>query len=124
MLISLVFNRVPYLIYLLFYVIRIKNLFIFSLFYVSPHFPPPSPPRDSVNEPATSRQPPTPELEAPIYLNAPLDNALNSVPHAQLMRLGGLTKYGMWASFGLTTVSVAATKFYVDHRVKKKKNLI
>ncbi|EEB12381.1 hypothetical protein Phum_PHUM174970 [Pediculus humanus corporis] len=60
---------------------------------------------DSVNEPATSRQPPTPELEAPIYLNAPLDNALNSVPHAQLMRLGGLTKYGMWASFGLTTVS-------------------
>ncbi|KAK6624958.1 hypothetical protein RUM43_005249 [Polyplax serrata] len=50
------------------------------------------------------------------YLEAPHEVSSDIVPHAQLMRLGGLTKYGMWASFGLTTISVAATKFYVDHQ--------
>lgn len=73
---------------------------------------------ESVNGSIGSRPAPPQELEAPVYLDAPLEGAIDSVPHAHLMRLGGLTKYGMWASFGLTTVSVAATKFYVDHQVR------
>lgn len=72
-----------------------------------------------MNGSITPRPTSSPELDAPVYLDAPLEGTIDTVPHAQLMRLGGLTKYGMWASFGLTTISVAATKFYVDHQVRK-----
>lgn len=63
-----------------------------------------------------TRPPHSAELDSGVYLDGPIDGAIDTAQHAQLMRLGGLIKYGMWASFILTTLSVAATKYYVDHQ--------
>lgn len=60
----------------------------------------------------SASRPPHPTEEAEV----PLEGSIDTAQHAQLMRLGGRIKYGMWASFALTTLSVAATKFYVDHQ--------
>lgn len=70
----------------------------------------------AVNGQIVTRPAHSAELDSCVYLEGPVDGAIDTAQHAQLMRLGGLIKYGMWASFGLTTLSVAATKFYVDHQ--------
>lgn len=61
------------------------------------------------------------EIDSSIYIDATADGNVDTGQHSQLMRLGGLIKYGMWASFGLITVSVAVTKFFISHQVRKLK---
>ncbi|KAL0271889.1 UNVERIFIED_CONTAM: hypothetical protein PYX00_005054 [Menopon gallinae] len=70
----------------------------------------------TVNGSMMTATPQSNDIESNLYIETSGDGNMDTGQHSQLMRLGGLIKYGMWASFGLITVSVAITKFFISHQ--------